>query len=140
MLRDIEMFTVERSSSVAGRARVLTVDDNGPFLGVLREVVEATGHLQVAGEARSGEGAIAAAHDLQPDVVLMDVWMPGLGGIRAAEQIKATRASTVIVLVSTTHPDELPLGPSAGFADAVVWKSLLEPRLLDEIWLRHRAP
>jgi DNA-binding NarL/FixJ family response regulator len=134
------MSSVERSSSVAGRARVLTVDDNGPFLGVLRDVVEATGHLQVAGEARSGEGAIAAARDLQPDVVLMDVWMPGLGGIRAAEQIKATRASTVIVLVSTTHPDELPLGPADGFADAVVWKSLLEPRLLDEIWLRHRAP
>jgi len=133
------MSSVERSSDIAARARVLTVDDSGPFLGVLRDVVEATGHLQVAGEARSGEGAIAAARELQPDVVLMDVWMPGLGGIRAAQQIKATHASTLIVLISTTHPDELPLGPSDRFADAVVWKSLLGPRLLDEIWLRHCA-
>jgi len=133
------MSSVERSSDIAARARVLTVDDSGPFLGVLRDVVEATGHLQVAGEARSGEGAIAAARELQPDVVLMDVWMPGLGGIRAAQQIKATRACTLIVLISTTHPDELPLGPSDRFADAVVWKSLLGPRLLDEIWLRHCA-
>jgi len=133
------MSSVERSSDITVRARVLTVDDSGPFLGVLRDVVEATGHLQVAGEARSGEGAIAAARELQPDVVLMDVWMPGVGGIRAAQQIKATRASTLIVLISTTHPDELPLGPSDRFADAVVWKSLLGPRLLDEIWLRHCA-
>jgi len=132
------MCNVEPSRSVAGRARVLTVDDSAPFLAVLRELVQATGHLQVAGEARSGERAIAAAGELRPDVVLMDVLMPGVGGIKAAEHIKADRPSTVIVLVSSTHPDELPQRSIDRCADAVVWKSLLEPRLLDDIWLRLR--
>jgi CheY-like chemotaxis protein len=68
----------------------------------------------------------------------MDVLMPGIGGIEAAEQIKAARPSTVIVLVSSTHPDDLPLQAADRYADAVIWKSLLEPRLLDEIWLRQR--
>jgi DNA-binding NarL/FixJ family response regulator len=134
----MSMPGVEQSGNAAGRARVLTVDDNGAFLGVLRQLVGATGHLSVAGEARSGEQAVAAAGELDPDIVLMDVWMPGLGGVRAAEQIKAARPATLVVLISTTHPDELPPGPSDRCADAVLWKSLLDPRVLDELWLRHR--
>jgi two-component system invasion response regulator UvrY len=68
----------------------------------------------------------------------MDVRMPGIGGIEAAERIKAHRPSTVVVLISTTHPDELPLHGADTFVDAVVWKSRLRPRLLDEIWLQWR--
>ena len=128
----IERFT----TGDAGRAGVLTVDDDSPFLALLRDVVRATGHLAVVGEAQTGEGAIAAAQDLEPDMVLMDVRMPGIGGLKAAEEIKASRPSTVMVLISTTHPDELPPRAAAGRVDAVIWKSVLEPRLLDEIWLR----
>ena len=65
----------------------------------------------------------------------MDLRMPGLSGLQAAEQITASRPSTLIVLISTTHPDELPW--SGRSAAAVIWKSLLEPRMLDELWLRH---
>ena len=96
------------STGGVGRAGVLTVDDHSPFLAVLRDVVRATGHLEIVGEAQTGEGAIAAAQDLGPDMVLMDVQMPGIGGLEAAEEIKASRPSTVMVLISTTHPDELP--------------------------------
>ena len=78
----------------AGRAGVLTVDDHSPFLAVLRDVVRATGHLEVVGEAQTGEDAIAAAQELEPDMVLMDVQMPGIGGLDAAEEIKASRPST----------------------------------------------
>ena len=115
---------------------VLAVDDHSPFLAVLRDVVRATGHLEVVGEAQTGEGAIAAAQDLEPDMVLMDVQMPGIGGLEAAEEIKASRPSTVMVLISTTHPDELPPRAAGSCVDAVIWKSELEPQLLDEIWLR----
>ena len=59
------------------------------FLALLRDVVGATGHLEIAGEAQSGEEAVVAAHELRPDMVLMDVRMPGIGGIKAAERIKA---------------------------------------------------
>jgi DNA-binding NarL/FixJ family response regulator len=120
----------------AGRASVLVVDDDLPFLGVLRDVVRATGHLEVVGEGQTGEGAITAAQELEPDMVLMDVQMPGIGGLDAAEAIKASQPSTVMVLISTTHPDELPARAAGGCVEAVIWKSVLDPRLLDEIWLR----
>jgi pilus assembly protein CpaE len=113
------------------------VDDQPPFLAILRAVVGATGHLELAGEAQSGEEAVVAAHELRPDMVLMDVRMPGIGGLKAAERIKATHPPTLVVLVSTTHPDELPRESASGFA--VIWKSVLGPRLLDEIWTRHRS-
>ena len=120
------------------RARVLAVDDQTSFLAVLRDLVSATRELEAVAEADSGERAIEAARETEPDMILMDVWMPGIGGIAAAREIKASRPSTLVVLISTTHPDELPLQPDDTPADAVVWKSQLEPRLLDDIWLRHR--
>ena len=118
------------------RAGVLTVDDHSRFLAVLRDVVRATGNLEVVGEAQTGEGAIAAAQDLRPEMVVMDVQMPGIGGLEAAEQIKASRPSTVMVLISTTHPDDLPPRAAGKCVDAVIWKSELEPGLLDAIWAR----
>jgi DNA-binding NarL/FixJ family response regulator len=120
------------------RARVLTVDDQTPFLAVLRELLCATRELEAVAEADSGERAIEAVQETEPDIVLMDVWMPGMGGIAAAKEIKADRPSILVVLISTTHPDELALEPDDISADAVVWKSELDPRLLDEIWLRYR--
>jgi DNA-binding NarL/FixJ family response regulator len=122
--------------AVTGRARVLAVDDQSAFLVLLRQVVGATRHLQIVGEALCGELAVEAARDLHPDMVLMDVRMPGIGGVGAAELIKSGRPSTVVVLISTMHPDELPEHAVRGVADAVMWKSELEPSLLDEIWLR----
>src|SRR3954452_25044380 len=120
------MPSIERATADhAGRARVLAVDDDSPFLSLLRDVVRATGHLDVVGEARTGEGAIAAARELEPDLVLMDVQMPGIGGLEAAEEIKASCPTAVMVLISTTHPDELPPGAAGPRVDAVIWKSVL---------------
>ena len=87
MLSGTEMFDVEPSAGVVTRARVLTVDDDASFLELLRELVRATAHLEVAGEACSGERAFVVAGQLRPDVVLMDLRMPGMGGIRAAAVI-----------------------------------------------------
>jgi DNA-binding NarL/FixJ family response regulator len=134
------MSRLERSPpDDAGRAGVLAVDDDSTFLSLLRDVVRATGHLEIVGDAQTGEGAIAAADDLVPDMVLMDVQMPGIGGLVAAERIKGSRPSTVMVLISTTHPDELPPRAAGDCVDAVIWKSVLAPRVLDEIWLRSQA-
>ena len=133
----MERSTVERSSAIdRRRAGVLAVDDHASFLAVLRDVVGGTRRLKVIGQAQSGEGALQAVEELGPDVVLMDVRMPGLGGIEAARRIKAGRPSTLIVLISSTHPDELPREAAEGIADAVIWKNDLQPWVLDEIWLR----
>ena len=120
------------------RGRVLAVDDQTAFLAVLRDLVGATRELELVAEAQSGERAIEVVLEIEPDIVLMDVWMPGMGGIAAAREIKAGLPSTLVVLISTTHPEEIPLEPDDVCADAVVWKSDLDPRLLDDIWLRYR--
>ena len=119
MLSGTEMFDVEPSAGVVTRARVLTVDDDASFLELLRDLVRATAHLEVAGEACSGERAIVVAGQLLPELVLMDIRMPGLGGIKAAGIIKAARRSTLIVMISATHPDETPPDACAGFGSLI---------------------
>jgi DNA-binding NarL/FixJ family response regulator len=128
---------VEETSAVRRPVSVLAVDDHRPFLGVLKDVVSASLRFELVAEAESGEEAIELAGQVRPDMVLMDVHLPGLGGIEAAKRIKASLPKTIVVLVSTTHPDELP--SEAGTLDAVVWKSELRPRLLDAIWLRNQV-
>ena len=114
------------------------MDDDRRFLALLRDVVSATRHLAPVGLAESGERAVELAHELRPDIVIVDVWMPGLGGIEAARLIRTSLPSTLVVLISTTRPDELPPQAETVGADAIVWKSDLEPGLLDEIWSRSR--
>jgi two-component system, NarL family, invasion response regulator UvrY len=118
---------------------VLAVDDRASFLALLRDVVGATDSLTAVGEATSGEAAIDMAAWLRPDMVVMDVRMPGIGGIAAARRIRHEYPATVIVLVSTTHPDELGQRIHQNLADAVIWKSELEPGLLDAVWRRRRS-
>ena len=138
------MLGVDRCARArAGRARVLAVDDQTPFLAVLRDLVCATCELEPVAEAQSGERAIEAVREIEPDIVLIDVWMPGIGGIAAAREIKAVRPSTLVILISTTHPDEIPLEPDNICADAVVWeertRSTAARRLLDAISRPARA-
>jgi DNA-binding NarL/FixJ family response regulator len=124
-------------------ACVVAVDDHASFRAVVRQVVTATDALTIVGEADCGEAAVELVRDLQPDVVLMDVRMPGLGGIAATRRIKAMQPRTLVVLVTTIPPAELPGVREESLADEVVWKSELRPKLLDEIWRRHgprRAP
>jgi DNA-binding NarL/FixJ family response regulator len=78
---------------------VLVADDHEPFRRAARAVVAAAPGFTLVGEARSGEEAVELAAALQPDLVLLDVRMPGIGGAEAARRI----AAPLVVLVST-HP------------------------------------
>lgn len=113
---------------------MLAVDDQEPFRTALRQLVDATCSLVVVGEADSGEAAVELVQELGPDVVLMDVRMPGCGGIAATRRIKAMRPETVVVLVSTTPPEHLPADSEQCYADQIVCKSDLSPKLLDDLW------
>jgi len=117
---------------------VLAVDDQPVFLRAVRELINATAGMFVLGEAAGGEEAVELAESLRPDLVLMDVYMPGLGGVEAAREIKAAHPSTVIALLSTTHPEELSCQGGSCPADALLWKSDLRPSVLEEIWQRYR--
>jgi chemotaxis response regulator CheB len=130
----------EPGSPRASCARVLAVDDRSAFKDVLCRLVDRAGRLDLLAVADSGESALEAVRTLQPDMVVMDVVMPGIGGAAAARTIKAGRPATVVVLVSTTHPDDLPDEVHECAADAVVWKARLRPQLLEELWFTHRRP
>jgi DNA-binding NarL/FixJ family response regulator len=114
----------------------LAVDNHALARNALRCLIEATWTHAVVSEAASGETAVGIVSEEQPDLVLMDVRMPGLGGIDAARQIKRINPSTVVLLVSSAHPDELPRRADEFHADAVFPKSQLRPKLLDEVWAR----
>ena len=80
--------------------RVLIADDSDAFRGALHDLVEATPGFILVGEADSGEAAIAAAATSHPDLVLIDIRMPGIGGIDAAERIVAASPETTVVMIT----------------------------------------
>jgi DNA-binding NarL/FixJ family response regulator len=85
--------------------RILVADDSADFRAGLAPVVATAHDRSVVGDAIDGEAAIAAALDLQPDVVLMDLNMPGRNGIEATRAI-VSGAPHIAVLVLTMHEDD----------------------------------
>jgi DNA-binding NarL/FixJ family response regulator len=85
-----------------GKARVLIVDDQEFMRAGLRTVLARRGEVEVVGEAGDGEEGVRLCRELAPDLVLMDIEMPGLDGIGATRKIKAEMPSTII-LVLTAH-------------------------------------
>lgn len=130
-----EMAREELPERSGDPVRVLVVDDHAGFRALLCEVVEATPGMTVAGEAASGEAAVAAVSDLSPQIVVMDKRMPGLGGVGAARRISADHPGVVVVLVSVEAPEAEVLAASG--ATAFLHKRKLSPRALTELWRRH---
>jgi two-component system response regulator NreC len=87
------------------KIRLLLVDDHQVVRAGLRMLFMAEDDLEIVGEASDAEEAIAAARELEPDVILMDVVMPGLSGIEATRRIKKAHPDTHI-LALTMHEDE----------------------------------
>lgn len=87
--------------------RVLLVDDSATVRAALRTMLGRQGSIEVVGEAGQGTEAIAQVLRLRPDVVLMDLEMPGMDGLTAMEHILSERPTPVVVVTSRTHRDEV---------------------------------
>src|SRR4051794_13423747 len=81
--------------------RLLIVDDDPRFRKLLRMVLEDAPEFEVVGEAHEGKSALAAARDLEPDVVLLDVNLPDTTGFDLTPRLKAEAAATDVVLTSS---------------------------------------
>src|SRR5690606_36154069 len=84
--------------------RVLLVDDHAILRSGLKALLEIEADLEVVGEAATGEAAVERVASLRPDVVIMDIDMPGIGGLEATRQIQALDVGARI-LVLTSHAE-----------------------------------
>jgi two-component system, NarL family, invasion response regulator UvrY len=117
--------------------RVLVVDDDEACRDALAEVVSTTTQFTLAGCADSGQEALQLLPTLDPDLVLLDVRMPGLDGPETARRILNSQTEAVVVLVSA-DPALASRAASCGAA-AFVQKSKMSPTRLGEVWAETRA-
>ena len=97
------------------RIRVLIVDDHAMVRRGMRDFLDLHDDLEVVGEASDGEGALEAAETLRPDVVVMDLLMPGLDGIAATAELKARHpAIEVVAITSFIEEDRITAAIEAG--------------------------
>jgi DNA-binding NarL/FixJ family response regulator len=122
-----------RAEPTSAVVSVLIVDDQVPFRQVARSLVSVVAGWDVVAEAETGEDAVRAVADLHPDVVLMDINMPGIGGIEAARQITAEHPGTTVVLLSTYAVSDLPADALTCGAASYVHKEDLTPKVLRDL-------
>ena len=135
-------FIAARPDSCDGHGmrevRVVTVDDQPVFRDAARAIIEHTPQFALVGEADEGTKALDVIREADPDLVLLDVRLPGLDGIEVSKRLMQEAPERVVVLVSSDDPKELtPLARTSGAA-ALLRKHWLTPRLLRGLWLAHR--
>jgi DNA-binding NarL/FixJ family response regulator len=115
--------------------RVLIVDDQAPFRAAARDVVDLADGFEVVGEAETGEASIESVRELMPDLILMDVNLPGIDGLEATRRITAENPEQIIVLVLSTYEAE-EMTPRALDAGAVAYipKAQFGPDALEAAW------
>ena len=123
--------------------RVLIVDDQAPFRTAARAVVETAYGFEVAGEAVTGEASLEAVQRLSPDLVLMDVNLPGIDGTEATRRIRGGaraldaagdhRAPVVLLLSTYEAPDYASRAAECG-ASGYLSKGDFSPDVLEAAW------
>ncbi|MGH2469028.1 MAG: response regulator [Chloroflexota bacterium] len=88
------------------RIKVMVVDDHALFRAGLRDLLEEDHEVEVVTEAAGGEEAVEKARTFVPDVVIMDVRLPGMGGIEATRLIKKEHPPTEVVIISAIDDEE----------------------------------
>jgi DNA-binding NarL/FixJ family response regulator len=122
-------MTDERDSNL----RVLLVDDQSLVRMGFRMVLDAEPDLTVVGEASDGREAVQRAAELRPDIVLMDVRMPGMDGLAATREIVAARPESRVIVLTTFDLDEYAFGGLRAGASGFLLKDARPAELLGAI-------
>ena len=131
---EVERVSVGEAGEDGKVVRVLVVDDQAPFRRAMRSVVEETDGFEVVGEVDSGEASLEAAASLVPDLVLMDVHLPGIDGLEATRRLAALPVPPVVLLLSTYDDDAGEGFVAESGAAGYVTKSAFGPDRLESAW------
>ena len=118
--------------------RVLVVDDHESFRRVAAAVVEATEGFVVVGSVATAEESVDAAEQVQPDLVLMDINLPGMDGLDATRRLRSLSRPPVVILLSTYDEDEFSARARQCGAAAYVTKSVFGTDRLAAAWAAAR--
>jgi len=119
------------------RVRVWVVGDQASFRRATAATLAVMDDFVMAGEYETGESAIELIPDGDAGIVLMDIHMPGMGGIEAARRIRAAHPDLMVLLMSTYVVEDLPAGAADCGAAAYLHKEHLSPDLLTRLWRPH---
>ena len=119
--------------------RVLMVDDQAPFRDAARAVIGATPGFESLAEAESGEDALALSAQLRPDLLLVDVGLPGIDGVETSRRLMTSDPRPVVVLLSADDYPLLRASPRACGAAAFITKQELRPHTLQALWEQRGA-
>lgn len=112
------------------KIKIMVVEDHPIFRTGLRRAIEVEEDLSIVAEASNGEEAIALAHELAPDVILMDINLPKINGLQATRQIKDRHPEINVIVLTAYHDDEqlfhaLRAGASAYYPKEVAPQALV---------------
>ena len=120
------------------KIKVLLVDDQQLVREGLRRMLEFDEEIKVVGEASSGEEALVKAKDLNPDIILMDIRMPGMSGIEATRQLKEQGCTANIIMLTIYEDKFLAQSAEAG-ASGYLLKDINHEDLIKAIWLAYNG-
>jgi DNA-binding NarL/FixJ family response regulator len=126
--------TEQGSVEAVGTIGVVVVDDSPKARRAIERIVDRSPGFEVLGGASSGEEAVALVGRLRPPLAIIDVRMPGIGGIEAARTISSRWPGTVVVLVSAGESDRLPSAVETSGVAAVLHKPTLSRRQVTAVW------
>jgi DNA-binding NarL/FixJ family response regulator len=118
--------------------RVVTVDDQQIFRRAAEAIIASTPGFELVGESSDGAAALELVPEIDPDMVIVDVRMPGLDGIEVAHRLHEDDPTRIVVLATSVDPRGLTRLARTSGAAALVHKHWLTPRLLRGLWVALR--